>query len=198
MLSGMSLTPLYRTWVCTLKGMGDRNHIDASQDLSPGDTFVAKIDRIKSSRVGIIERDTGQPIKAGPVTCIPDQSVQFEYIKPRYARCLDQSIQAENYDVRFKLLTEQYEAVPVAEGEEYTGEVVNVFAENAKVAVEGVHVNIEETEVDIGEKVFVRVTGFTSQSANGKFVERTDEGGPGTDQDHESENLDDLMAKAKK
>jgi 5-methylcytosine-specific restriction endonuclease McrA len=140
------------------------------EGISHGERFTESVVDINQSGVGRVETDDGEKINIGPVDCEPNQVVELEYIGDGFARCLDESIQAQNYETRFNILSKNYDDVPVNVGDEYGGEVIESYSDTSNVQVENVHVNIEDDDLDVGDRVTVEITGFASQSANGNLV----------------------------
>lgn len=136
-----------------------------------GEKFSAEIVNVDGSGIGSVETDSGDRLKVGPVSCEAGQKAQLEFVGDGYARCLDEDVHSENYEIRFDILAERYDSVPVSVGEEYTGEVIQAYSDNSTVVSDSVHVNVSEGGLMIGDKVVFRVTGFASQSTLGKFGE---------------------------
>lgn len=141
-------------------------------DLLLGEEFSAEIIDINSSGIGCVKTDSGVHLKIGPISCEVGREVQLEFVGEGYARCLDESVRPGNYETRFNIFAERYDSVPVSVGEEYTGEVVQTYFDNLTAVSDGVHVNISEGGLNMGDKILFRVTGFASQSALGEFIEK--------------------------
>ena len=149
-----------------------RQKVQGNSVLMPGDTFTSKIDRIRSDNIGVVKNNMGEDILVGPVRCGTGKKVELEYLGGNIAKCLDKQVSDENYEVRLNILSENYGDVPVSIGERYTSQVINSFSESSTVGINNVHVHLNKSDLRVGESVSIEVTGFATQSALGKFIER--------------------------
>jgi hypothetical protein len=136
---------------------------------TPGDTFAAEIEK-KNSTVGYVNL-AGEQIKIGPVCAEQGQEVNLRYIQNGFAYCTDRHFQAENYENRMAILSEQYDQVPINVGETYQGEVIISHSDAATVMINGVHINVRNIDLSEGQSVKIKITGFAAQSANGVAVD---------------------------
>lgn len=149
-----------------------REKVQGNSVLIPGDTFTSKIDRIRSDNIGVVQNNRDEDILIGPVFCDTGQKVELEYLGNSIAKCLDKSARDENYEIRLNILSENYGDVPVSIGERYTGQIISSFSEGSIVGINDVHVHLDKSDLRIDESVKIEVTGFATQSALGKFIER--------------------------
>lgn len=157
-------TDNYESIYGTRVGSGDSH-------LKSGDKFSAEVTNINNNGIGLVRSVFGERLHIGPVTCDIGRLVQLEFVCEGYARCIDESVQADSYDVRFYILAGQYDQLPISIGENYIGEVVLVHDESVTVSHNDIHVHISENGLAKGDKVLFQVTDFASQSANGELVE---------------------------
>lgn len=116
--------------------------------------FSAEVVNVDSSGVGYVKDADGNDIVIGPVSCQEGTIVDLEYRGNGYARCMDEPVQAANYDIRFDILKEEYESVPIDIGEEYTGRITESYADSSIAKVNNVHVNTGVGELKVGPLPF--------------------------------------------
>jgi putative restriction endonuclease len=137
-----------------------------------GEKFTAEVDRVSSSEVGHIDIPDQGNIVIGPVSCEEGTEIELKYLGDGYARCVDESVQAENYNIRFNILRDEYDSLPIELGEEYIGRITASYADSSVADINGIHVNTGDGDFKVGEELKIRITGFAPQSANGEVIEK--------------------------
>jgi len=160
--------------------------IESNSVLVPGDEFTSKVEKIRSDSIGLVYNNVGERIYIGPVSCETGEIVQLEYLGDGIAKCLNESVQAENYEIRLNIFIENYDSVPVSTGDTFIGRTIRSFSDESIVDVNDVHIHINDVELEVGEFVEVEVTEFAVQSARGQLTNKnikTDKSTSETDQD---------------
>lgn len=139
-----------------------------------GVSFTANIVNIDGSNIGSIEPVSGHRLKIGPVSGEIGEEVRVEYKGNGYAKCLKEEIWKSHYLNRFHILSGDVESLPIDIGGVFTAKVTDVYDESSIVEYQGIHINIMTTDIEEEQLVKVKVTGFASQSANGKLLEKVE------------------------
>lgn len=111
----------------------------------------------------------------GPVNSDIDELVQIEGYSNSYAKVLTESARPENYDLQFKILTEQTDELPIKVGDEYSSAVSEFVDGTPVVYVKNIPVKLPGCEANLGQKVDIELDGFNSLYAVGKVLELHDE-----------------------
>lgn len=155
---------------------------DIDTVLEPGETLKAEITGFHGKKGGLINVQNYE-IFVGPLECDPGTEIEAEYVGDEYARCLTESVHADDYTSRFDVMTENYDNVSLEVGETYTAVVKIAYDEWAVTIAEDTGIAIQTGDVVPGQKVDVKVTGWGRQSAKGELlkehtIEHTDQAEP--------------------
>lgn len=146
--------------------------IEPNSVLIPGDKFTSKVEKIRSDGIGFVHSNVGEKIYIGPVSCETGKTVRVEYLGNSVAKCLDESVQDEDYEIRLNIFAENYDSVPVSKGDRFVGRTIRSFSDHSIVNVDGVHIHLDDGELEVGELVEVEVTEFSIQSARGEITNK--------------------------
>lgn len=139
-----------------------------------GEITVSRITDIRDNDIGYTEMG-GTELCLGPVDGEVDDLVRIEGVSDTHARVITDSARGENYTLRFNILTENYDEVPVEPGDEFTTPITDIEGSNAVGVVREVPIVFFDEDVAIGQVVKGRVKGFESGKVVGEVLEKTDE-----------------------
>ena len=145
---------------------------DGPPDLGT-ETYV-KIVEVSDDGIGYASPGS-QRISLGPVAADVGDFVQVEGISPTHARVIDENLQGENYNIRFWILSEQYDKLPLELDDEYTSAIAEFEGETAICYVKNIPIVVAGCDGKIGQKLDVRVTKFEDGQIWGEVVEMYDE-----------------------
>lgn len=141
---------------------------------SAGERTYVEISAISADGIGYAEIDDKR-INLGPVDAQEGDFVQIEGYSETHARVIDDDIKGQNYELKFSILTGQWDKLPISTGEEYTTAIAEFDNETPICYVKDVPVSLPESEGQLGQKLDVRIDRFEDARVVGEVLELYDE-----------------------
>jgi len=141
---------------------------------SPGEITYAKVNRYDDDGVAYANLGDAE-LCLGPVNAEVDGFVQIEGYSNTHAKVLTDSVKSDSYELQFKLLTEQVDALPVELGKVYQTAVAEFVDERPVAYIKNIPVRLPECDAKLGQKIDVELEDFAGLYAVGDVVEMYDE-----------------------
>lgn len=133
-----------------------------------------EIDEVDDRDIGYSEMG-GTRICLGPVTGQPGDIVKIEGVTDKAAKVLTSDYRGENYETRFNILSDQYDKLPVSEGDEFTTAITEVDDGTPIGYVKDVPITFPDDDAAIGQKIDGRISSFSRDQVVGEIIEKYDE-----------------------
>lgn len=141
---------------------------------SKGERTYVKITDISADGIGYAE-PSGERIELGPVNARKGDIVQIEGYSETHARVVDDDVKGPGYDLRYWILSGQYDKIPINTGEEHTTAIAEFDEETPVCYVKEVPVLLPGCEGKLGQKLDVRIDHFEDSTAVADVIELYDE-----------------------
>lgn len=141
-----------------------------------GEEAYVEIDEIGDRNLGITILG-GQRVELGPVRGSVGDMVRVMGVSDTFAKVLTESIRGENYEIRFKILSQQYDDLPVSKGDEVTTTIADMDGDNLIGYVGNIPIQFPSDEAEIAQKIDGRITGFDRDQVIGEITDTYDEVG---------------------
>lgn len=155
---------------------GIMDHLIKDSPPAQGETTYAEIDEIGERNLGVTILG-GNRIQLGPVRGEAGDLVRIVGIGDNYAEVLTPHIRGDNYGVRFKILSKQFDDLPISIGDEITTTISDIDNGVLLGYVGNVSIHFPNTEAEMAQKVDARITGFDTDRVVGEVIETYDEPG---------------------
>lgn len=145
-------------------------------DESPtqGEVTYTEIDEVDDRGIAYSEMG-GERICLGPVTGEPGDIVKIEGVTNTTSKVLTSDYRGDNYDIRFNILSNQFDKIPVSEGDEFTTAITEIDGGTPIGYVRDVPITFPDDDAAIGQKIDGRISGFSHDQVVGEIVEKYDE-----------------------
>ena len=135
-------------------------------DPENGTITYLQVDEVDPKGIGYATPG-GSRFTLGPTSASEDSFVQVEVITNEHAKILHEDQQGDNYDIRFWLLSKQYQNLPIEINEEYTTAVAEFDGETRICYVKNIPIRVD-CGAELGQKVDIEITNFERDTVVGK------------------------------
>ena len=126
----------------------------------------------------------GQRVELGPVRGNAGDMVRVIGVSDTFAKVLTESARGENYEHRFKILSRQYDDLPVSKGEDITTTIAQREEDSLIGYVGNLPIRFPPEDAEIAQKIDGRITGYDRDQVIGEITETYDEVGRIQHADH--------------
>lgn len=141
-----------------------------------GEKTYAEIDEIGERDLGATILG-GERIQIGPVRGEVGDLVRIVGVSDNYAEVLTPHAQGENYETRFKILSKQFNEIPISVEDEVTTTISDVDDGELIGYVGDIPIRFPDTDAEIAQKVDSRITDVDADRFVGEVVKTYDEPG---------------------
>lgn len=141
-----------------------------------GEETYVEIDKIEERNLGISILG-GKHVQLGPVRANEGDLVRVIGAPHNCAEVLTESARGENYEVRFNLISKQYDKLPVEEGDEFQTTIADKDGDDLVGYVGNVPVYFPSGSAELAQKIDACVTSFDHDRVRGEVLKTYDEVG---------------------
>ncbi|QZA89543.1 hypothetical protein K0C01_05275 [Salinarchaeum sp. IM2453] len=152
------------------------DHLIMDQPPDQGEVTYSEIDEIRDRNLG---RTTlgGKRIQLGPVEGDVGDLVRIVGAEENYAKVLTPYLQGKNYEVRFKILSGQFDELPISIGDKITTTISDIENNTLVGYVGDIPIWFPDADAEIAQKVDGQITGCDADHFIGEIVNTYDEPG---------------------
>jgi len=155
---------------------GIMDHLITDEPPAQGETTYTEIDQIGERNMGVTILN-GDRIQLGPARGEVGDLVRIVGVSDNCAEIMTPHARGENYEIRFKILSRQFDELPIAVGEEVTTTISDIDDGELIGYVGDIPIRFPGTDAEMAQKVDGRIIGVDADRFVGEVVKTYDEPG---------------------
>lgn len=141
-----------------------------------GSTTYTELDEIGERNLGVTILG-GERIQLGPVRGEVGDLVRIVGVSEKYAKVLTPHARGENYEIRFKILSKQFNELPISVGDEVTTTISDVDDDALVGYLGDIPIHFPDADAEMAQKVDSEITGVDADRFVGEVTKTYDEPG---------------------
>jgi hypothetical protein len=155
---------------------GIMNNLIVDEPPAQGETTYAEIDEVGERNLGVISLG-GERIQLGPVRGEVGDLVRVMGVSDNYAEVMSPHAREENYEFRFKILSKQFDELPISVGDEITTTISDVEDGLLIGYVGDMPIRFPDANAEMAQKIDGRITSVDADCFVGEMIKTYDEPG---------------------